>query len=813
MFRSRVLLLLAAVLCFGAVVARDAPPVELDCAIKGLALDFAHQIMGAERYGGLVWDALQFDSCKSTDRVKPTKVPGTRVVPPALASHVKLPALPSEGGDGSSVFYVSLSGSDSAPGTLTQPFRTLEKARDTLRGLPTSTTRFVYLMPGVYYLTKTFVLDSVLDSNTVYISYIYAEPAVLSGGIPLDFLYWYPVAQTPGLFVADVSAIPNFNTLFVNERRAIRARFPNANPEIQGLHTPPATGWVPNAPSWLAPRPPAPGGQDLLITTPQRNGTNFPYFQVGIGGAASVFNPPISYWGFSNPDAGSQFQVPSGLVYNASTFTTKRWANPKTAIVHAFHGGHWGGWQFEVTGRNDATNTLTFGRGGFQEARGASTGAEWYVENVYEETDSANEWFLDAASKQLYYFPNSTATTGASFPNNLRFVAAVLETLVSVRGTQQRPIANITFMGFNFTQTAHTYMNDYEVPSGGDASVHRGATFFAEGVEGLTVTWNVFDSTGGNAVFISNYARNTSIQLNEFVWIGDTAINAVGSSNLMDGTTGNFPLDTSVTSNLVHEVGIFGKQTYFFFQSLAVRSSVVGNIAFNGPRAGINFNDGFGGGSVVSKNLLFNFVRETNDHGQFNSWDRQPYITLYGKASPLPDVTPTTNHITRNFMINNYNSVWPIDHDDGSAFYLDDFNLLIYGGAKNYLGHSKTVQNNLYVYPDYSSSPFDSDHCTWSYYIPNQAGWDEVFTNNTCIVANGVPYGWSGCDKTAPKASTPFTGFNSLYSANAQVKIPCDTDTYTLATWQALGLDAGTTLGPLPDTATLIGWAKDLLMK
>lgn len=30
---------------------------------------------------------------------------------------------------------------------------------------------------------------------------------------------------------------------------------------------------------------------------------------------------------------------------------------------------------------------------------------------------------------------------------------------------------------------------------------------------------------------------------------------------------------------------------------------------FNGPRAGINVNDGFGGGNQIEKNLLFNFVR------------------------------------------------------------------------------------------------------------------------------------------------------------------------------------------------------------
>ena len=37
-----------------------------------------------------------------------------------------------------------------------------------------------------------------------------------------------------------------------------------------------------------------------------------------------------------------------------------------------------------------------------------------------------------------------------------------------------------------------------------------------------------------------------------------------------------------------------------------------GNVFFNGPRAGININDGFGGGNQIQNNLLFNFVRGKN---------------------------------------------------------------------------------------------------------------------------------------------------------------------------------------------------------
>ena len=38
-----------------------------------------------------------------------------------------------------------------------------------------------------------------------------------------------------------------------------------------------------------------------------------------------------------------------------------------------------------------------------------------------------------------------------------------------------------------------------------------------------------------------------------------------------------------------------------------------GNVFFNGPRAGINANDGFGGGDEISHNLVFSTCRESGD--------------------------------------------------------------------------------------------------------------------------------------------------------------------------------------------------------
>ena len=52
--------------------------------------------------------------------------------------------------------------------------------------------------------------------------------------------------------------------------------------------------------------------------------------------------------------------------------------------------------------------------GGFQEARGSTVGREWYVENIFEELDVAEEWFYDEETKMIYYSPNGTLPSQVS---------------------------------------------------------------------------------------------------------------------------------------------------------------------------------------------------------------------------------------------------------------------------------------------------------------------------------------------------------------------------------------------------------------
>lgn len=381
-----------------------------------------------------------------------------------------------------------------------------------------------------------------------------------------------------------------------------------------------------------------------------------------------------------------------------------------------------------------------------------------------------------------------------------------------------KPVTNITIANMTFTQTEPTYLSEYEVPSGGDWSIHRGGTVFVEGVEGFLLQNCTFDSPGGNALFLSNYIRRAVIEGNEFVYTGDSAIAAVGSTDLINGTSGNQPRGTKIIGNLMHEIGIWGKQTSGYFQALAAETELFGNVMFNGPRAGINFNDGFGGGNLVEMNLVFNMVRETVDHGPFNSWDRQPYLTkVKDGASSL---TPAQSNITRNFFICNYHAIYPIDHDDGSCCYHDTHNYLVYGGYKNNLGYNKVVKNNVYIYPDavnyYNFLDFDygvflKPFCAWSDgYFPTDGV--DTWANNTCIIDNPNIYEFLSCNHERNNARLiPFTANNSLYAPNKDIYIQCGFDCWSLQEFQDKGHGIGTQVYDPVDCDTIVNWGKEKL--
>ena len=248
---------------------------------------------------------------------------------------------------------------------------------------------------------------------------------------------------------------------------------------------------------------------------------------------------------------------------------------------------------------------------------------------VFEELDEPHEFYYDRSSGTLYVVSNETSTDA---PPTGTFIAipASNHTLLSASGSQAHQVVNLTLRGLGFRDTAWTMLEPHGVPSGGDWALERMAAAFFEGTESLQLEGLHFLRVDGNAVMLSKYHRDASIDGCDFAWLGGTAIALWGWTDELshggtlgvDGTGGTFPRGTSISGNLFHEIGIWEKQSSAVFQAKAAETTIARNVIFNLARAGINFNDGFGGGDNVTENVLFNTCRESSDHGPINSWDR-----------------------------------------------------------------------------------------------------------------------------------------------------------------------------------------------
>ena len=118
---------------------------------------------------------------------------------------------------------------------------------------------------------------------------------------------------------------------------------------------------------------------------------------------------------------------------------------------------------------------------------------------------------------------------------------------------------------------------------------------------------------------------------------------------------------------------------------------------------------------LQARNLIFNTVLDTGDHGNFNSWDRKLWLWLddpYDSKSTVK-IVPNQHHLHNNFIIRTSflgpsNNLYCIDHDDGSSSYNDTDNFLVYGGIKFREGIEKHASGPSLTHCFSAALPLDS---------------------------------------------------------------------------------------------------------
>ncbi len=578
----------------------------------------------------------------------------------------------------SAEFWVSPTGDDRNPGSESQPWATLARVQRMLRerdAAPGPVT--VFLKAGVYYLDQPVRLgagESGTASSPVVIQAVPGERVVLSGGSRLS-LRWSPFRE--GIFQAETPEGLDMDQLFVNGARLPMARYPNEDPAVRHFN----------------------------------------------GHAADAVSPARA----------------------------ARWQNPRGAYVHAMHAYEWGDMHWRVLGKkSDGTLEL---EGGWQNNRPSPMHPTYrFVENVFEELDAPGEWYHDAGRRILYLMPPRDTDLATAAVEAVR-----LRHLVEFAGTREAPVRFITLRGLTFRHAARTFMDNKEPLLRSDWTVYRGGAVVFNGAEDCALEDCDFDQVGGNTVFVNRYNRRLVVRgclLREsgasgIAFVGDPAAvrsplfnyNQAFDYATLDRTPGpigdNFPAECLVEDCLITRSGRFEKQTAPIQISMAQGITVRHCSIYEVPRAGINISEGTWGGHRIEHCDVFDTVRETGDHGSFNSWGRDRYwhpsmseVDRQVAADPglplLDVVKPIVLHHNRWRCDHG----WDVDLDDGSSHFVISDNLFLNGGLKLREGYQRTVTNNLIV--NNSLHP----HCWY-------AASGDVFTRNIVMgayrPAGGMP--------------------------------------------------------------------------
>lgn len=130
------------------------------------------------------------------------------------------------------------------------------------------------------------------------------------------------------------------------------------------------------------------------------------------------------------------------------------------------------------------------------------------------------------------------------------------------------------------------------------------------------------------------------------------------------------------------------------------------------------------------------------------------------------------------------------------------------------IGHSKTDHSELYIFPDLKDSQGVGVCIADQGVQPYISGWNEIWTNNTCILqTSNVVYNLWYCD--TKDLFIPFLANNQFYVPGEAV-FPCAINgkdqSFNLTTWQSYGQDLGSTVSKTPEIDVILDMARKLIM-
>ena len=388
--------------------------------------------------------------------------------------------------------YVAPGGNDAGPGSDKQPLATLEGARGRVRqmrkeGLLREPACVVFA-EGAYRLERPVVLEPE-DSGTAEapVTYTAAKGAnvVFLGGRRLPPFE----VGADGVWHARVDAAFRFEQLYVNGRRAIRARSPNA--------------------FYYYMQAPAPYGFDPLT-----------------GQAADLGHRAfIAAQADLAPLAGKSREELSDIV---------------VTVYHSWEVSHARVQAVEP----DTGRVVLTGSSPWPFFSWGSNLPRYHIENFKEALDAPGEWYL-AKDGEVSYLP-----LPGEKPNKTEAVAPVTEAFLQFKGDalKGRWVSHLTFSGLTFAYAA--YRLPERGQGDGQAAVSQTAAVEVDGARQVAFRDCVFAHTGAHGLWFRKGCRECAVERCDLHDLGGGAVR-VGDSRwsrdeLPDKLTGKIVIDNNI---------------------------------------------------------------------------------------------------------------------------------------------------------------------------------------------------------------------------------------------------------------------------
>lgn len=386
---------------------------------------------------------------------------------------------------------------------------------------------------------------------------------------------------------------------------------------------------------------------------------------------------------------------------------TKDWTNPAGGYIHALHRHLWGGFSYRIEGKNpDGTLRLS---GGWQNNRQMGMHDEYrFAENIREEMTEAGEWFFDENALRIYVrlVPGDDLEQAEASVTDGFFILENCE--------------NIVFENLTIERSSRSFMKTKEPLLRSDWTIYRSGAVTFRNSERCAIKDCTFRDIGSNGVFVDGNCSEIAVTRSHFVGIGASGLCFVGQPDAVfsplfeygetqtidkiDLTPGpkseNYPKNCIVEDCLIQEVGLIEKQATGVEISMSYGITVKNCTICRTSRAGINISEGTFGGHRIEGCDIFDTVRETGDHGSFNSWGRDRFWNLGGVDKENVGQYAVLDMLDANTIVRNRfrcDRGWDIDLDDGSTNYIIEENLCLNGGIKLREGFFRTVRHNVCV--------------------------------------------------------------------------------------------------------------------